>query len=179
MYHNQPNTFPRTNNITRGKVECGCNCRHTAPAHSHEDLYPAQDRPVLNLSNILEASGVIEPVRRSTRSTRSAQSVARQHDVANRKRLNLFSSLKLETGDRDCDDDESDADSLLSSISKEISKFDGEKSVDLGQIRTPADDSATIRICSQGTMVSCTPLSMSEDRYSVHSGDNSPWNLPN
>lgn len=165
--------------MSRGKVDCGCRCPHKAEAHSHLETSATKDRPVLNLSNILEASGVIEPVKKATRSTRSSSSMPRQHDVADRKRLNLFTSLKLEVGEHDCEDDESDADSLLSSISKEISKFDGDQNFNMGQLSPPVDVSASVKIYSQRSTVSCTPQLMSEDRYSINSGDNSPWNLPN
>ena len=176
----QTRMIPRTNNTGRTKGDCGCRCPHNTGSHSRDNTPKTKRRPILVLNDILESSGALEPMPRSSASTSVASSATKQYDGSERKQINLFASLKLGDNELDGDDDQSDADSLLSSISKEISKFDGERRAERGQTLSPSGPLiSSSKIYSQGVVVSCSPLALSEDRYSTHSGDDSPWNLPN
>ena len=172
--------IPRSSNGRRPTGGCGCQCPHSTGAYSHETTPKMKSRPVLVLNDILESSGGLDSFPRSSASTSVASSATKQYEGSERKQINLFASLKLGDNGVDEDDDQSDADSLLSSISKEISKFDGERRAERGQTLSPSGSLVpSSKIYSQGFVVSCSPLALSEDRYSMHSGEDSPWNLPN
>jgi len=176
----QRKTIPRSNSSVRAKGDCGCRCPHSSGSHGRKETSRLKGRSIIVLNDMLESSGALDPLPRSSASTSAASSATKQYDGYERKQLNLFASLKLGGDDAEEDEDESDADSLLSSISKEISKFDGERRAERGQLLSPIGSLVTSsKIYSQGAVVSCSPFALSEDRYSCHSGDDSQWNLPN
>lgn len=161
--------------VPKKRSDCGCRCLHSSGGHLNQGASYLDSRPILNLNDFID-TGPSDSGYGVNGHAHASHFPSQTHQTHDRKRLNLFTSLKLATDQGDCEDDQSDADSLLSSISREISKFDG---CETRQTLSPKAGTVPSKIYSNEMTVSCTTTRTDVDRYTLQSGDDSPWNLPN